>query len=276
MTISELESKLAAFVNENPANYVDASYALKPEYVGTRFYDAPIIAVAAADDSLFTYLKEHKEAYGPTLRMPNEWLDGAVSVVSIFFPFSKEVRESNRPDITTPSDLWLHSRFEGEALIKNAANYLAELLKAKGGKTCVPSASPEFYTLRDVARLEKGQPPYVSNWSERHIAYVAGLGTFGLSKNLITKKGVCGRFISVITTLPLEVTPRNYTDPYEYCTFCGACAKRCNAGAIGPTEKHNPTCSNSTRNNFERFAPRYGCGKCQVSVPCETKIPKKI
>lgn len=29
-----------------------------------------------------------------------------------------------------------------------------------------------------------------SNWSERHAAYVCGLGTFGLSKGLITDKGM--------------------------------------------------------------------------------------
>ena len=81
-------------------------------------------------------------------------------------------------------------------------------------------------------RLERGEPAYASTWSERHAAYVAGLGTFSLSKHLITEKGLCGRFGSVITDAPLEVTPRPYTDPYEYCTFCGACVPRCPARAI--------------------------------------------
>lgn len=77
-----------------------------------------------------------------------------------------------------------------------------------------------------------------SLWSERHAAYVCGLGTFGLSKGLITKKGIAGRFTSLITDLPLLADERAYTDVYEYCT-------------------------------------RYGCGLCQVRVPCEAGIPKK-
>ena len=24
-----------------------------------------------------------------------------------------------------------------------------------------------------------------------------------------------------------------------------------------------------------RFKPRYGCGKCQLAVPCETRVPQK-
>ena len=63
-----------------------------------------------------------------------------------------------------------------------------------------------------------------SLWSERHAAYVCGLRTFGLSKGLITKKGIAGRFTSLITDLPLLADERAYTDVYEYCTRCGACA----------------------------------------------------
>ena len=39
---------------------------------------------------------------------------------------------------------------------------------------------------------------YASNWSERHVAYVCGLGTFGC-QGLITSKGLAGRFGSIIT-----------------------------------------------------------------------------
>lgn len=275
MTILELESKLAAFVAEAPENRIEASYALWPELVGVQIFDTPLLGIAAANDSLFTYMKESPEVYGPTLRLPEEWLPGAVSVVSFFLPFTKEIRDSNRNDLSRPSDLWLHGRVEGQKFLDRATSYLAQLLQEEGGKISIPSQDPEFYVLRDASRVDHGEPPYVSNWSERHVAYTAGLGTFGLSKHLITEKGVCGRFSSVITDLQLPVTPRPYTDPYEYCTFCGACRKRCPVGAIGPTEKHNPTCAAHSIHMRELFAPRFGCGKCQLSVPCETRRPKK-
>ena len=275
MTILELERRLAAFVAEDPGNRIEESYALRPEYVGTQIFDAPLMGCAAADDPLFVYMKQRKDVYGPTLRLPEEWLPGAVSVVSFFLPFSKAIRDSNRADLTRPSDLWLHGRVEGQAFLDRAAMYLAELLREAGGAVIVPAVDPAFSVVRDPARLERGEPPYVSNWSERHAAYVAGLGTFGLSKHLITEKGVCGRFGSVITDLPLPATSRPYTDPYEYCTFCGACRKRCVVNAIGPREKDNRICSGFQHEIRERFAPRYGCGKCQLSVPCETGRPKR-
>lgn len=275
MTILELERRLAAFVAEDPHNRVEASYALRPEYVGTQIYEGPLMGCAAADDPLFPYLKDRPDIYGPMLRLPGEWLPGAVSVVSFFLPFTKAVRDSNRPDLSRPSDLWLHGRVEGQEFLNRATTFLADLLREAGGKVIIPSQDPDFAVIRDPARLDRGEPPYVSNWSERHAAFIAGLGTFGLSKHLITEKGVCGRFSSVITDLPLTVTERPYTDPYEYCTFCGACRKRCPVDAIGPTEKHNPTCSDYCKTTRERFSPRYGCGKCQLSVPCETRRPKK-
>lgn len=43
-----------------------------------------------------------------------------------------------------------------------------------------------------------------SNWSQRHVGYIAGLGTFGLNNMLITDQGTCGRFYSLITNLPVE------------------------------------------------------------------------
>ena len=42
-----------------------------------------------------------------------------------------------------------------------------------------------------------------SNWSQRHIAYAAGLGTFGMNNMLITQNGCCGRFYSLVTDLPV-------------------------------------------------------------------------
>lgn len=275
MTLLEMENRLAAFVEKDPGNRVTESYALLPEHIGMPIYEAPLVGCAAADDPLFEHMKQRADIYGPTLRLPEQWLPGAVSVVSFFLPFSKAVRDSNRDDLSRPSDLWLHSRFEGQEVLNRAASALAELLREAGGEAVVPATDPAFSVIRDPARMERGEPPYVSNWSERHAAFVAGLGTFSLSKHLITEKGVSGRFGSVITNLPLPVTPRPYTNPYEYCTFCGACRKRCTVNAIGPQEKDNRICSDFQKQMLARFAPRHGCGKCQLSVPCETKRPKR-
>lgn len=127
--------------------------------------------------------------------------------------------------------------------------------------------------------------PFKSNWSERHAAYAAGLGTFGLSKGLITKKGMAGRIGSLITDAYFEPTVREYKDPFEYCTRCGACQNRCPGQAIDITRgmalaKDQIKCvshiSNSTKKPFGvNKRVRYGCGKCQVSLPCSDAIPIK-
>ena len=117
---------------------------------------------------------------------------------------------------------------------------------------------------------------YTSGWSERHAAFVCGLGSFGISGALITPKGTAGRYISLVTDMPLEADARNYTNPYEYCTLCGACAVKCPAGAITvENKKDKAKCSAFVDSTKTVFAPLYGCAKCQCGVPCSNGIPNK-
>jgi epoxyqueuosine reductase QueG len=105
---------------------------------------------------------------------------------------------------------------------------------------------------------------------------VCGLGTFGLSKGLITSKGIAGRFGSIITSLYLPPNKREYEEIYEYCSMCGACVKKCPVNAISIEKgKNHIICSKFLNQTVEKYKPRYGCGKCQVGVPCESMIPKQ-
>jgi epoxyqueuosine reductase QueG len=112
-----------------------------------------------------------------------------------------------------------------------------------------------------------------SNWSERHAAFVAGLGTFSLNRSLITELGSAGRLFSVVTELALKPTPRPYTKFDEYCTKCGACIRRCPPRAVDENGKDNAACSQYLQRVLRRYQPRYGCGKCQTAVPCEGGRP---
>ena len=87
---------------------------------------------------------------------------------------------------------------------------------------------------------------------------------------------MAGRLGSLIIDLEMEPDVRPYTEVYEYCSKCGACIKRCPVDAISLEEgmKHVP-CNKWLVGTKERYAPRYGCGKCQVKVPCENRIPVK-
>ena len=128
---------------------------------------------------------------------------------------------------------------------------------------------------------EKG---IASNWSERHAAYAAGLGTFSLNDGLITERGIAHRIGSVITDLPLLPTPRLFGDHRQHCLWhreqtCGLCVGRCPAGAITLDGHDKEKCRDYVYGAVpEAVGGIYGvvqtgCGLCQTRVPCEAMVP---
>lgn len=277
MDVETLQSRLADYVLSSPDNAIQADWALRDEIAGTPFFKAPLVGCASADDPLFARIKAEDKILGDTFRLPNEWLPGAKSVISIFYPFSKQVCRSNWPNLEVPSDEWLHGRIEGHEFIHATDRVVESWLRDEGFETCIPALDPSLVITKRTPEEAVGRPMFVSSWSERHVAFTAGLGTFGLSAHLITRAGVTGRFGSIITTADIQPTPRPYgDDPYAYCTFCGACTTRCPVNALSiENGKDYHTCWEYMEETKIRFKPRYGCGKCQHIVPCETGIPNK-
>ena len=110
-----------------------------------------------------------------------------------FLPFTEQVRFSNRADETDPSPEWLYGRIEGQEFIIRYMTSLEKLLRIKEADTCVPSQDARFGTQIEMISMNGRSDFHVdSRWSERHAAYVCGLGTFGLSRGLITEKGMAG------------------------------------------------------------------------------------
>lgn len=261
-------SLATTFVEDAPANRVAAELAISEELVGMRMFQAPIFGFGAAADPYFQKLQE-PTAVGPHFRLPSEWLPGAKTAISFFLPFTETVTVGNSRAMDWPSPEWLHARIEGQSFLISLCKFLQAELQSAGYRAVVPALDPRFTMVTDVAR-----DLFTSNWSERHVAFVCGLGTFGLSRGLITKRGVAGRFGSLVTDLQLPPDERLYEDVYEYCTFCGACVQNCPAEAISLSagKRHIP-CSDFLLRTKAAFSPRYGCGKCQVQVPCATGIP---
>jgi len=256
-SVENIREKVADFIFCSPMNCVN-------ELGEMQIFETPLVGVAHAEDQIFQKLKK-EEIIGPHHMEPVEWLHGAQVVISYFLPFSHRVIASNRLLKEIPSTEWLYGRIEGQALNNALASYLIKELEGLGGKAIAPALDTRFSVVNRK-----------SNWSERHVAFIAGLGTFNLSKSLITKKGCAGRYGSVITNIKFPITERPYKDIYEYCNNCGACIKRCPALAISEEGKDHGLCSNFIDENIvPRFKPRYGCGKCQTGVPCEASIPNK-
>ena len=276
LDLEAVRALLEGYMDRPGENAVRPEEALLPELAGLRLLERPLIACSAADDPLYRALKR-PEAVGPWHMSPEEWLPGARSVLAFFFPFPREISRSNgRGD--RPSPQWLHGRIEGQALMGRLCRFLAETLEAAGWRAVVPALDPRFAYV-ETAGSDPRFPPeaaFSSRWSERHAAYVSGLGTFGLSRGLITEKGTCGRFASVITDMPCPPTPRPYTGLYDYCTRCGACAVRCPVDAISPEAgKDQAVCKVYVDWTKREYAPRYGCGKCQILTPCRDRIPPR-
>lgn len=143
-------------------------------------------------------------------------------MVSFFLPFSQAVRAQNRAAQSLPSQAWLYGRVEGQRFVEALSLRLLQALQEAGFEAVAPSLSPDFWTVSEPETPDG--PAFTSNWSERHAAYACGLGTFGLSKGLITRHGMAGRFGSLVTSWQTPPTPREYDGPYDWCIRCGACA----------------------------------------------------
>ncbi|MBQ0080024.1 MAG: 4Fe-4S binding protein [Alistipes sp.] len=158
-------------------------------------------------------------------------------------------------------------------------HFIEEWFEKRGLKAFSPYASDRFRYVFEPGtadNIENKKLSFTSNWSERHVAYISGMGTFGLSKGLITKRGVSGRYGSVITNVDFPITKRDYEGLYDYCTMCGKCIEQCPANAISfENGKDHHKCSSYFDTVRIKYAPRFGCGKCQVTTPCERGIPTK-
>lgn len=263
--ISSLKSALDYYVENEPANSL-------PD--GMKIFDTPLLGFADAGDPIFKEYKK-EEVIGSLFVLPQEWLPEAKTVISYFLPFSAEIRSSNYGGPPTSVE-WLHARFLGEKFNQDVRKFLLGELEKLGGKAVVPALHDNYFADYDT---------FSSNWSERHIAYAAGLGSFGLNRGLITEKGLAGRFGSLITTLQFPVTSRSGGGAFENCPYftdesCSACVKRCPSGAIKMDGKDKAACNQYTRveDHLQELRLQFGydhsvCGKCQVNVPCEDRIP---
>ncbi len=256
MQLSEIIAALGECTLTNSLNRIPGS----PDI---RIFDGPLIGVASVDDPLFERLKL-PEMVGFQHLSPGDWLAGSKSVISYFLPFTAEVRMSNR-SAGFPSQEWLFGRIEGQNFIAALSRMLEDYLRQAGHLAITPALDNRFQV---ISRR--------SNWSERHVAFIAGLGTLSLNRSLITQRGSAGRIGSVLTDLVLPVTCREYEDIGEYCNLCGACIRRCPPQAINKSGKDHDLCDQYLAEMLKKYSPRYGCGKCQTAVPCEDRIPPRI
>jgi len=261
-----MKEKIAGIIRE----YVE-EYGKKGE-IATK-WDTPLVGFADANHPDILHLKE---IIAPSHKLPSDVLADASIVIAYFVPFTRELAYTNRSNSDIASPDWAQAYEETNAMFRWMNEYLIEELKSMGYEAAV---SPEAYTF-DGKKL-------ISNWSQRHLARAAGLGTFGLNNMLITKIGCCGRYGTVVTNLDVEPDAPSVE---EYCIFrksgrCGGCVVRCPSGALTKEGYDREKCYRVLRKNAElytEFGSSYTnetgdqpnstgsevCGKCVSNVPC--------
>ena len=249
-------------------------------------WDDALIGFASGADPIWQQYKEYIGAFHWTpwevfnQHCPEESAGSEeLTVVSWVLPQREAVRKANRRAKKYPAEEWARIRVYGEAFNVALRHHVAGSLKEAGHAAVAPML------VSNWAIVNSERFSYASSWSERHAAHAAGLGTFGLCDGLITAKGKAMRVGSVVAKITIEPTARPYADHRAYCLFfangtCGKCIDRCPVRAITETGHDKEKCRQHLARSREYVKKTYkfegyGCGLCQVGVPCEAGIPVK-
>lgn len=233
----------------------------------------PLVGFA---DANHPYIQSLPDIIRTTHALPSDVLKDASIVIAYYVPFTKELAKTNKraDDLASPD--WALAYEETNAMFEKLNTYIINCLEKMGYRG---SISPKAATF-DQKELK-------SDWSHRHFAYAAGLGTFGLNNMLITKRGCCGRYSTIVTNL--DVKP-DAPASEEYCLYkkngsCGVCVKNCPMGALKLDSFDRNKCYVMLRKNAElytEFGSSYTdesgenansvgsevCGKCVTQSPC--------
>ncbi len=251
-------------------------------------YQTPLVGFVSGIDPIFTRLKEvigkfhltpveaiTKYAERKGIEPP---VADQVGVISYILPIAQTTRDENARMNDRPSERWAHTRLFGQDFNSKLQTHLAEFLEQHGFIAIAPEQEKKLFRM-----FQDKTVGWASTWSQRHMAYAAGLGTFGLSDALITPAGKAHRVGSVVVNFPLD-SPARPPDIHQYCLFfqtggCKVCVKRCPAGAITERGHDKNRCGEFVFSQVPYIREHYSiniyaCGLCQTGVPCEKGIPK--
>ena len=275
-----LEGVIRDFIDRSPENTLQGPFQEKA-------FENPLVGFANGADPIFESYKQYVAAYHWTpLEIFNQTFPERsvkaeeLTVISWILPQTAATRADNRRQSTFPAERWARARIFGEEVNVKLRRLVVDALQKEGCAAVAPMLSPLW------KRKKSDQYVFASTWSERHMAYAAGLGTFGLCDGLITARGKAMRTGSVVARLEIDASPRPYDDHHAYCLFfsqgiCGNCIPRCPVGALSEKGHDKLKCLQHLKPASADYVKAnygfdgYGCGLCQTGVPCESKIPTK-
>ena len=199
---------LARWVTKLVEDYI-ASPSNSFNDAGEPAWERPLIGFSSGADPLYDF---YKRDIGSFYVLPAEFMKGAhptldvepeeLTVISWVLPQTRATKYDHRKETRMPCERWARARIMGEGVNMRLRAHVVEAL----GKAGYPAVGPMLSPLWKQHMSEKYL--FASSWSERHAAYAAGLGTFGLSDGLITARGKAHRVGSVIAKISIASTSK--------------------------------------------------------------------
>ena len=283
ITREEIENAICRYVEDAPGN--------RFPFYDAPIWETPLVGFSSGSDPLYSFFKGDIGDFYQTPEdvfrdaFPDTMVDGErLTVISWVLPQSAYTKSCHAREREMPSHPWVYCRMYGEEINKALCMHMIDEFKRYGIRATNPYLCSERWQ-----RLISEKYGESGTWSERHTAYVSGLGTFSLTDGLITEAGMAVRVGSLIAEIHLEPTPRPYKTHTAYCLFyeedakvrCTACIDRCPVGAIDENGHDKLKCKAYGREVCKPFSvENYGleihsCGLCQVGVPCESRNPTR-
>ena len=250
---TELKEKIAELVRE----YVKAY----PSENGTpKMWRTPLVGFADVNDP---YIRALPQIVAEGHQMPEDLMENPNVIISYFIPFTRELAQENVGiENNAASESWANAYKITNTMMAKLNEYLVGELVKLGYQAAVSNAIMDYDILK-------------SNWSHRHIAYAAGLGTFGINNMMITKDGCCGRYNSIVANIPVEpdhhLTEENCL--YKSKGICKKCVENCFSGALTTEGFDRKKCYETCEKTLQLYGVDV-CGKCVTNIPCAFMAPK--
>lgn len=239
---------------------IDAGIGQYCESAGKpRLWETAIVRCGDANREEFAALR----AMIPNHALPADFLPGASIVISYFLPFIQSIAAGNSGNGDIASPEWADAYLFTNAMAMQVNQDLCNALAANGRRAAAPADIG-----MDAATL-------TSRWSQRHVAWICGHGTFGLNNMLIGERGCCGRYFSIIADAPIEADPmvRREACIAKRTGGCKLCVKRCPSGALSLAGFDRQACYQTCLKNDALYPGADVCGKCVVGLPCSFAMP---
>ena len=249
---------------------------------GNKLIHSISVGVQSANHPIFTKISTHINGHLNPFdffrdKFPLE-TNINLSVVSFALHYSKEVVIGNSKENEYPSYSWFEmtDKFFNE-VHEPLSKHIQVILN--NSKLVFPSKS-KLFAINGTEKIK------ISNWSERHVAFGCGLGSFGLHGALITEFGCTSRLISIVTDKEFERYNIPFNDLYANCLHyqgkdCKLCVERCPVGSVTLEKRIIENCFDREYVKNKGIALEiYGkeitaCGLCMTGVPCSFTNPVK-